>query len=149
MLLDVSAREDVVQQVFVRAFQRLDQYEVGRGFGKWLKAIARNLVLEELRKRYRYQGRLDAYAQELEKRLAASEDIADGETERERRNALRECLEGLESTTQRAIRMHYVEARPTEMVAQELGRNGGAVRTLLCRARAVLRQCLEAKGVLS
>ncbi len=149
MLLDVSGREDVVQQVFVRAFQRLDQYEPGRGFGKWLKAIARNLVLEELRKRYRYRGKLDAYAVELEKRLESGDDRTEEDVDRERRDALRECLEGLEEATRRAIRLHYVEARATEVVGLELGRSGGAVRTMLCRARGQLRRCLEAKGVLS
>jgi RNA polymerase sigma-70 factor (ECF subfamily) len=148
MLLDASAREDVVQQVFVLAFRRLDQYELGRGFGKWLKGIARHQVLEELRKRRRYRGRLDAYAGELEQRLRADEP-ADTDAERERRDALRECIESLEESTRRALRLHYVEARPTDVVGHLLGRSGGAVRTLLCRARGQLRRCLEAKGVLS
>jgi RNA polymerase sigma-70 factor (ECF subfamily) len=147
MLVDASSREDVVQRVFVQAFRRLDQYEAGRGFGKWIKGICRNIVLEELRKRYRYQGRLDAYAQDLEKRL--QEDPADHDGAADLREALRDCVELLEETTRRAIRLHYIEARSTDLVGLDLGRSGGAIRTLLCRARGQLRRCLEAKGVLS
>lgn len=61
MLIDRDAREDVVQQIMVRAFQQLDHYEIGRGFAKWIKGLARNVVREELKKRYRYQGRIANY----------------------------------------------------------------------------------------
>lgn len=148
MLLDSSSREDLVQQIFVRAFQRIDQYELGRGFGKWLKAVARNQVREELRKRYRYQGRLEAYAQELMEQLEADEELLEMERDWERRRALEECLERLERGTSEVIRLHYVEGRQTDQIAKQLGRSGGSVRTLLCRARGSLRKCLEGKGVL-
>jgi len=148
MLLDPSLREDVVQKVFVRAFQRLDQYELGRGFCKWIKAIARNMVREELRKRYRYQGRLDAYAKEALDRLEAEDELVLREEHRERSQALEDCIAGLEGNSSRAIRMHYVEGKQTDQVAEVLGRTGGAVRTMLCRARGQLRKCLEGKGVM-
>lgn len=149
MLLDPSLREDVVQKVFVRAFQRLDQYEMGRGFGKWIKAIARNMVREELRKRYRYQGRLDAYALEALDRLEAEDELVLREDQRERSQALEDCISALERHSSQAIRLHYVEGKQTEQVAEVLGRTGGAVRTMLCRARGQLRKCLESKGVMS
>ncbi len=149
MLVEYSAREDIVQQVFVRAFQRLDQYELGRGFGKWIKAIARNMVREELRRQCRYQGRLDAYALEAVDRQEAEDALEQREEARVRNQALQECIEALGSHTSRAIRLHYVEGKRTDQVAADLGRTGGAVRTLLCRARGQLRKCLEDKGVLA
>lgn len=152
MLLDVSARDDVVQQVFVRAFQKLDQYEIGRGFGKWLKAIARNLVREELRKRCRYRGRIEAYARSVLDQLDEG-DSGGGtvwrEEERKRSLALNECLKTLEDSSAQAVRLHYLEGKKTEEIAGLLGRSAGAVRTLLCRARANLRSCMESKGVLT
>src|SRR5688572_1855499 len=53
MLRDHTATENFVQQCFVNAYERLGQYEVGRDFGLWLKAIARNLVRNELRRHTR------------------------------------------------------------------------------------------------
>ena len=45
-LRDASETEELVQRVFVQAYTRLGSYELGRDFGAWLRAIARNLVRE-------------------------------------------------------------------------------------------------------
>lgn len=151
MLIDYNAREDVVQQVFVRAFQALDQYEIGRGFGKWLKAIARNMVREELRKRYRYKGRIEAYAKSVIERFDTDDTNEVGKNEEiwMRRQALSECIGGLEEKAAAAVKLHYLEQKKTEEIAGLIGRSAGAVRTLLYRARGQLRQCMESKGVLT
>lgn len=145
LVVDLSAREDIVQQVFLRAYRALEQYEIGRGFGYWLKAIARNLVREELRKMLRHRGRVEAYAALALQRLDSPEDE---EVRRERERALGECLEELERSdthAARAVRRHYFDALRTDQIASEMKRSGGAIRTLLYRARAMLRDCLETK----
>lgn len=145
LVIDLSAREDIVQQVFVRAYRALDQYELGRGFGSWLKAIARNLVREELRKMLRHRGRVEAYATIALQRLDSPED-EDRRHEQER--ALSECLEELDQSdthAARAVRRHYFDALRTDQIASEMKRSGGAIRTLLYRARAALRDCLDSK----
>lgn len=145
LVIDVSAREDIVQQVFLRAFRALDQYELGRGFGSWLKAIARNLVREELRKMLRHRGRVEAYATLALQRLDSPEDE---QLRQERERALIECLEELDrcdTHAAQAVHRHYFDALRTDQIASEMKRSGGAIRTLLYRARAVLRDCLETK----
>jgi len=152
MVIDSAAREDVVQQVFIRAYRALDQYEIGRGFGHWVKAIARNLVREELRKMLRHRGRVEAYARLALDRLDAVTPA--GATEEEesraaRETALRECLDGLDTAAARVVRQHYIEGRKTGEIAAEMRRTDGAVRTLLYRSRALLRDCLESKHALA
>ncbi len=151
MLIDYSAREDVVQQVFVRTYKALDQYQLGRGFGKWIKAIARNLVREELRKKYRYRARIEAYANEVIDRLETEDasDLGHREASFLRQRALNDCLDGLEETASQAVRLHYLDRKKTEEIAEIIGKSAGAVRTLLYRARGHLRQCMESKGVLA
>lgn len=41
--------EDVVQEAFLTAQQRLDSFRQGENFGRWLRGIARNEVLESHR----------------------------------------------------------------------------------------------------
>ncbi|MEM0969166.1 MAG: sigma-70 family RNA polymerase sigma factor [Verrucomicrobiota bacterium] len=149
MILQASDRDDLVQQVFVRVFQRLEQYETGRGFGKWVKGIARNMVREELRKRCRYRGRIEAYAKSVLAFWDQRDGSADQDEERHRKQALAECLDGLKQPSSEAVRLHYLDAKKTDEVASILGCSGGAIRTLLCRARVQLRACLESKGVIT
>jgi len=48
---DRTRAEDLTQEAFVRAWQKLDSFRFGSQFGTWLHRLAVNVVLSELRKR--------------------------------------------------------------------------------------------------
>src|SRR5688572_9187586 len=52
-LRDAGAIDDLVQDVFLRAFDRLNTMREGTAFRAWLLGIARNRALEHLRERLR------------------------------------------------------------------------------------------------
>ena len=145
MLSNKSSVDDLVQQVFLKAFRKLESFDQSRSFEHWIKGIARNAVRDELRKSSRYQGRIDAYAKLVEVRLAerAGRDLFNEDTQQ----ALEECISKLEEKAARAVRMHYVEERTTDEIGQILGQTGNAVRTMMHRARRALRDCLIRKGI--
>lgn len=81
-------------------------------------------------------------------RLDAEDDSpADREDTRRRSEALDECLDSLEENAGQSIRLRYLEHKTSEEIAETMGRSSGAIRTLLYRARAQLRTCMESKGV--
>lgn len=45
--------KDVVQDAFIRAYQKLKSFDLSRNFGPWLLTIVRNLSIDYLRKRKR------------------------------------------------------------------------------------------------
>ena len=51
MLGDPDEAEDVVQEAFVRAWERLDHFDPAHRFYTWLFTIARNRCLNALRRR--------------------------------------------------------------------------------------------------
>lgn len=145
MMRDRDYVSDIVQKVFIKTFQNLDKFDGDQSFRLWIKGIARNTVRDELRKKYRYRGRIERYAKEMEQRLAGNgSDLFSDEA----RDALEDCIGRLEQDSARAIRMHYDERRKTDEIAEILGRSGGAIRVLIHRARASLRDCLVGKGVM-
>jgi len=50
---DVELARDLAQETFLRAYERLDQFDPSRRFGPWLFRIGVNLTLDYLRKRKR------------------------------------------------------------------------------------------------
>ena len=100
-LRDAGATEDLVQQVFVNAYLKLDRFEAGRDLGAWLRGIARNLVREELRRRARENRRLEVYRQQFEARL--SDDESAGRHEQALRDALEHCSQKLGGAARQAL----------------------------------------------
>jgi RNA polymerase sigma-70 factor (ECF subfamily) len=59
-----DAAEDLTQEVFVRIYRSLEQYDPKQGnLQNWLMRLARNLVIDDYRKRQRAPQ--DAYAEDL------------------------------------------------------------------------------------
>lgn len=141
LLTDRATTEDLVQQVFVNAYVALPRFELGRDFGPWLRTIARNAVREELRKRACRDRRLKPYGEILAARLSdpASSDLY----EKTMLDALKQCVGRLRARAAAAIRHHYTEGKSLDEIAAETGSTNSAVRSLLCRVRVKLRECVE------
>jgi len=139
-LQDRDETEDLVQRCFLTAYTKLDRFEPGTNFKAWLKTIARNLMLEELRQRARDQRRLRSYQSYLEMRLADDDDAES--YEEELREALHHCREALSPAANQAIELRYEQQFSFAKVAEQLDRTVAASRQLLQRARLNLRLCI-------
>jgi len=140
MLRDFTATENLVQQASVNAYFNLDQFTPGADFGVWIKAIARNAVREELRKRSRSDEHLRAYHDLLAARMD-SDPAPDP-----RMDALRKCRKLLAPQAARVVELRYEKGRPFDEIARELNRSLEATRQLLNRIRLTLRDCMERKA---
>ena len=138
---DRLTSEDLAQQTFVNAFQRLDQFETGREMGAWLCGIARNLVRQELRRKSRHDRRFQPFAEYLD----TVSEAQGAECEKELADALRQCREGMKGAARTALDLRCEQEKGFEEMATMLGRTVPAVRQLLQRARQALRECIEKK----
>jgi RNA polymerase sigma-70 factor, ECF subfamily len=140
LLGDRVATENITQQCFVNAYQRLHQFQAGRDLGHWLKGIARHLSHDELRRWRRESNHLSAYRDYLiarQDRDDATEEVAALE------RAVAACRERLGPTSARALAMRYEQALDLESIAKALGRSLAATRQLLFRTREALRLCVQ------
>lgn len=138
--------DDVAQEAFIVAYNRLDEFERGRDFGAWLRGIARNLVINERRKDARRKRILSNNLTDV---LLSSSSASDHEPEEmgddalARLNALKECVRGLPEKSLRLLKCRYEEEQSAQDIAEEFAMNPPAVRKALERLRTSLRECME------
>jgi RNA polymerase sigma-70 factor (ECF subfamily) len=118
---DVDGAADLAQEVFLKAFQRIDSFRGDSRFTTWLYAIARNHCSDELRSRaQRAEEGMEAGMDEMPD--IRSEDISMALERREEAEVMRRLmLESLNDTETRVMTMHYVHELPLESVTRVLG----------------------------
>lgn len=127
--------EEAVQNAIISAHLALARGDRVHNLGPWLRAIAHNASLNILRARAARPEYPDGGQQLTE----AHEDPA------ARREQLGELVAAVQSLPQRqrhAIVMRELEGRSYDEIADRLGSTNGAVRQLLNRARAAVRDRL-------
>lgn len=138
MGLSEARAEDVLQQALLKAWMALQAGTQVRELRPWLYRIVHNTALNAIRRTPEEQGL------QLEVAEAAT---AAAESDLEGRQAARDALTdvaALPPMQRQAILMSAVDGRSHAEVASALGISDGAVRGLLYRARARLRDAAAA-----
>ncbi|MFK7743333.1 MAG: RNA polymerase sigma factor [Planctomycetota bacterium] len=128
--------DDLTQDTFVQLLQAPFAERSREATTAWLRTVARNFYVKSFRRPPFAEADLDA----LE--AGWSEYAADDGGERTLQQ-LRRCLEELGGRARDAVRLHYEERRSRAVIAEHLGVGLDGVKSLLRRARAALRQCVE------
>ena len=134
-----SEAEDVVQDVFIRLLQHRHSLSTVRDMRVWLIRIAWNLALD--RKRRKRPDQLD---ENFAKSLASVTvpPVAAMEEAQRYQSVLRE-IERLPKAERHVLLLSAIDELGTAEIADVLARSESAVRALLSRARARLRERLE------
>lgn len=147
ILPEASRVEDAAQEVFVTAYRKLDEYRPGTEFGLWIKAIARNVGLNERRGWIRAQEATKRNRARIE---TAMQPVLDGVIDRMQGDVLaelRECIEHLPADARDVIRSRYFAGRSCGEIAALRKRSAVGVRQALFLARQILHDCLAKKGL--
>jgi len=132
--------EDVCQDAFLTALERLEECRDPKRFAAWLMRIVRNRALNFRASRSLRQG------VPLEEAAAAKSSGGDPEREAERseaRERLLAALSGLPESQREVVLLHDLEGWRHREIAELLGTSEGAVRVRLHEARRRLRTELE------
>jgi RNA polymerase sigma-70 factor, ECF subfamily len=136
---DFHQAEDLLQEVAVVLLRKFPEYDQTRPFVGWALGVARFEVLNARREYAR--SRLFYEPEALQRLGEVCEELAPELEVRAR--ALRECMEKVEGRARELLRLRYEEALKPNAIAVQLGLAVVAVRVMLSRTRASLRQCIE------
>ncbi|MBD0338659.1 MAG: sigma-70 family RNA polymerase sigma factor [Thermoleophilia bacterium] len=128
---DRTLADDAAQDAFQRAFGALHRYDPTRPFGPWLKRIAVNRAIDQLRSaRRRERAELHSWSVGEQ----AGEDV--------RLWAVADAVSALAEGKRLVVVLHYWLDLPLEEVAGALGLPVGTVASRLNRALGELRVAL-------
>jgi len=139
-LSDPDEAEDVAQETFLRAQQRLERFDTRRMLRPWLLSIAANLARNRRRSISRYLNALQ--------RLARSESGIQKKIEEQSVLALEaqrlwSAVRQLGTTDQQVIYLRYFLEMPVEETALAMHSAPGTVKSRLNRALKRLRSVIE------
>lgn len=133
--------EDVTQEVFIAAVSSLPSFRSEALFSTWLRTLTRNKVAEYYRKHARKKETIQVDLEHAEQ----SSDDSNGNT-LEDRITLRRALNNIPGKYREVILLRFAEEMRFKEIADYLGQNSEATKSLFRRAMAALQEELEVKN---
>jgi RNA polymerase sigma-70 factor (ECF subfamily) len=147
---DLTEAEDLAQNVFIQVFKSADRYRVEAKFSTWLFTIARNLALNEIRRRSRHpadsieaisEAQEDTPSRQFEDRrnVSAPDRLLQDELSRK----VEDALASLPENQRTAILLFKEKEMSYEEISKILGCSLSATKSLIHRGRETLKERLK------
>lgn len=146
LLANHAEAEDVVQEVFLKAFERFDLLRASPTAGGWLKTVATNLCLNHLsryRSRWTFFSELFKSDSEAEREIECIVAPGNPATEHGRCDEVELALQTLPPAQRVPLVLYHLDQLTYEEIAQKLGISLGKVKTDIFRGREALRKKLR------
>lgn len=139
--------DDMAQEVFLRAYERLGTFGGNSSFATWLYRLAVNHCLNYCRSEHRHRNRMvgaeDATSSANAPGPGAEENIASALWQDQVQIRVRRALQALKPDARLLIVLKDVEGLSYEEIADRLNCSTGTVASGLSRARKLLARKLE------
>jgi RNA polymerase sigma-70 factor (ECF subfamily) len=146
MIGDADRAADVAQDTFIKAYRKLDTLTDAASAKAWIYRIATNTAIDAMR-RSRHTVRMD----EDDDRPIEQPDGGPGPETQVLSGLLDErinrALLRLKPNHRQCLILSDIDDMSAAQIGEVMEMSGGAVRVLLCRARAEMRRLLAAEGL--
>jgi RNA polymerase sigma factor (sigma-70 family) len=131
--------DDLVQEIFLAAWQNLGHFRGESSLGNWLLGIARHKVDDHYRSRLR-ELQMEEEDDPSDEALATHDDLGATLDAREAGEVAREILADLPEIYAFILRWRYWEKKRLREIAAETGKTEKAIERLLARARGLFKK---------
>lgn len=140
-----AAAEDLTQEVFIRVYRSLQQYDSGLGdLSNWLMRLARNLIIDDYRKRQRTPTDSGDDLADHEYHLPAACDSPQRSLERqERRLQVLAAIDKLSPDLRECVILRDIEELTYQEIVDLLKIPEGTVKSRINRGRIELAKVLR------
>ncbi|MFC1479094.1 RNA polymerase sigma factor [Planctomycetota bacterium] len=142
MIRDPYDAEDILQEVWIRLAQALEQEKEIRSLSKWCRGVAKNLILHFWRDKRTKETVIDEDILDLAEQ-AFNETDEEPAFWDEKRKALQECMKSLPKESKRLLAMKYEQGFSAEKLGRVLKKKVSSIFMYLSRIRKSVRTCIE------
>jgi RNA polymerase sigma-70 factor (ECF subfamily) len=139
---NLDEAQDVLQEAFLDAFARINDFRQETTFGLWLKQIVVHRAINLLRKR-----KMELVSIDDEQIEIADEDYDDGEETIYKVEQIKEAIKLLPEGYRVVLSLYLLEGYDHEEIGQVLNINQNTSRTQFLRAKRKLIEVLKQKGI--
>ncbi|WP_026074614.1 RNA polymerase sigma factor [Brevibacillus massiliensis] len=139
MVNNAADAEDLTQEVFVKAYEKLSSYRGDSQFSTWLHTLARNRTIDFLRRRKIHESDEQLAYIPSQARDGSPQESLLG---KERRQEIARAFEQLSDTYREVIILRCTHEYPFERIASLLGIAESTARVRYLRARQELAKIL-------
>lgn len=135
---DEFEAEDVMQESFLSAFNKMHTYKGEVSFGAWLKRIVINCSLDCLKKR-------KVKFEEVNEQIMEVPDFDEGTSNPVDVDTIKKAIQRLPDGCRTVLSLYLIEGYDHEEISRILGISNSASRTQFSRAKCKLKELLKGK----
>jgi RNA polymerase sigma factor (sigma-70 family) len=135
---DAATAEDLLQEAFIRAWQKLDTFRGESRFGTWLHRLSANVALSDRRSRVRRLSRETELDFAKERKATGDKDVYAGQ-----RMDLEQAITRLPERARTVLILYDIEGCSHAEIADVTGMAVGSSKAQLHRARKLVREELN------
>jgi RNA polymerase sigma factor (sigma-70 family) len=134
---DKSLAEDMLQDAFIRAWNKLHLFKGDSKFGTWLHRLTVNVILSDKRIRVRRLQREQQLGEGIERTMVGERDVSAG-----LRKDLEAAIAGLPERARTVLVLYDIEGYRHAEISEMTGMAIGSSKAQLHRARKLVRKVL-------
>lgn len=134
--------DDIAQEVFIKAFRKIDQYDPSRNFCAWLRGIARNQLLMHFRTVGRRKANELKFREEVFETIRHDLEHNFQQQTTDAIESLLRCINELPDRMRKVVRSG-LDGVKAQAMAEELSTSVGAIYNVHYRANELLRECVR------
>jgi RNA polymerase sigma factor (sigma-70 family) len=132
---DYAIAEDVMQESFLKAFQKLATFSKNVTFGAWLKKIVVNKSIDELKKQNKFQ--FESFTDGNQNSIEVDDSQNDNQN---KINSVLETMKTLKPNYKLILTLFFIEGYDLEEITEILNITNENCRTMMSRAKESLRK---------
>jgi RNA polymerase sigma-70 factor (ECF subfamily) len=139
--------EDLLQEVFIKVYQKLNEYNTDLKFSSWAYRIAHNHVIDYFRK-VSARPKISALEDyEWEKIVNSSIHLEKDLMNKDCARKIKECIQELPLKYKEVLILRFVEEKEYEEIMDILQKPKGSVATLIARGKESLKEKMKERNI--